>query len=1172
MDMKRQFHYIFFACTIAFTVICGILMTRVNVNADMTKYLPDDSQMKRGLDIVSSVFGDAAQVSGSDVHIMFDSISPAEISGMCTLLKAYPDVNDVTYRYSADSAHTVFDLAVPKTVNQKALGKQIAKRFGGNCVVETSQDGATPPISVMIIAAVLVMIVLFLMAQSWFEPVVILLTMGIAVVLNMGTNALLPSVSITTNFIGSILQAVLSLDYCIILLNRYRQEQNEHTDRQTAVFAANRAVKKAAPSVLSSALTTIVGLLMLCFMRLKIGADMGIVLAKGVACSLICTFTVMPSLMLLFRRVINKTAKRVYVPSTDKLARFVTSHKIPMMIGAVMLFFASWYFSQRTTIFFSANAESKIEEVFPSPNPMLVIYDTQDEASIPALADSLMALPSVQTIISYPTLLGQQLTPTEMTNHISSLATLMADQMPEGVSLASPEVKAILTPEMMQIAYFMRATHGQEQKMTFPDLARFMHSHISSNPLFASYLNDDMRKQIALLQSMLDMPAAPSEPTEPIVSASAEQSLNANSLNPNSLNDTSHIQHPTSDIQHPTSDIQHPTSDIQHPTSNIQHPTSDILHQTSNIQHPTSNILHPTSTIPLVPFIEQLNIDHTSSLTIEMRKLTDTTAIRLPMSVDEMAFFIGSTPTQTRLVYGYAPGKKKLTPLQYVHLLTDDLFNRPGLQGLISPEQRNKLTLRTQLMDLANANASLSPAEMNTLLGSFGMDGFSEDQLLAMLAEPASSTLDTVHPTPDTVHPTPYIQHPTSDIQHPTSNIQHPTSDIQHPTPDIQHPTSNIQHPTSNIQQPTPADLQAELFIELVFGGKEYTPAQMASKLSRLMKLSGVKSAPVTADQMSLLYTYYGSVHSACDTMRLGLDQLLTYVCDTLIYDTRLADMVPNSAHEQVAGVKEQVIGGMGQLRQPSHSLFVVLTSLPVESAQTYAFVDTLMSKADAHLAHDHYYLGESVMYSEMKAGFGHEMNVVTLLTVLAIFLIVALTFRSLIVPTILVVTVMTAFYVNVVMAGLISGQVLYLAYLIVQAILMGATIDYGILFANYYRENRKTMPQYEAVSAAYRGSIRTILTSGIIMVIAPGVMAVLIDDLMISNIVRSLAIGAFMAVLLILTVVPAVLVALDRLVVYGKKNRFSTPAEEFETEEVVHLEKSEEKASSTEVSESATK
>ena len=179
-------------------------------------------------------------------------------------------------------------------------------------------------------------------------------------------------------------------------------------------------------------------------------------------------------------------------------------------------------------------------------------------------------------------------------------------------------------------------------------------------------------------------------------------------------------------------------------------------------------------------------------------------------------------------------------------------------------------------------------------------------------------------------------------------------------------------------------------------------------------------------------------------------------------------------------------------------------------------------------------------MYAEMRGGFEHEMNVVSLLTILSIFLIVAITFRSVIVPTILVVTVMTAVYVNVVVAGWVTGQMLYLAYLIVQAILMGATIDYGILFANYYRENRKTMLQVDAVCAAYRGSIRTILTSGLIMVIGPGAMALFIDDLMISNIVGCLAVGAFMAVVLTMTVVPAVLVALDKWVVYGKKNRFN--------------------------------
>ena len=1123
--MKRQFHYIFFACTIALTVICGILMTRVNVNADMTKYLPDDSQMKYGLDIVTNEFGASAQMVGADVHIMFDSISPAEIEGMCALLAAYPDVDKVAYRYSADSAHTVFDLTVAKKVNQKALGKQISNRFGGNCVVETSQDGATPPMSVMVIAAVLIMLILFLMAQSWFEPVVILISTGVAIVLNMGTNALLPSVSITTNFIGSMLQAVLSLDYCIILLNRYRQEQNEHTDRVTAGIAVNKAIKASSSSILSSALTTVVGLLMLCFMRLKIGTDMGVVLAKGVVCSLVCTFTVMPSLMLLFRRVINKTQKRVFVPNTAGLARFVTSHKVSMAIGAVLLFFGSWYFSRQTTIFFSAEAESQIEQIFPAPNPIVLVYDTQDERALVPLVDSLVQDSNVQMVLSYPTLLSHPRTPEQTIKHIQSLIPLMASQMPASATAqAAPFLQPSAMSEMgsmVNMLYFMRANHGLETTMTFPDLARFLHTHCVNNPLMASFIDDDMRQQVELLQSMLLTEETP-DTQHQTSDTSLDSQLSALdselstldsqeevSLNANSLNDTSYIVHRTS---------------------------PDTLNRTSYIVHRTS------SSIPLISFIERLNTTHTSALTIEMQKLTDTAAIRLPMSINEMAFFIGSTPTQTRLVYGYAPGRKKLSPLEYVHLLTDDLFRRPGLQGLISPEQRILLSNRARLMDLANVNASLSPAELNQLLQAFGITGFTDDQLLAMLAEPVSPALDTIHRTSN-------IQHQTSNT--PLDSQEEASLNANSLNPNSLNDTSNIQHPTSNIAHPSRADLQAELFTELAFGGKHYTPAQMASKLSRLMKLSGVKSAPITAEQMSLLYMYYESVQHPCDSMRVGLDQLITYVCDTLIADPRIAPMVPDSIRTQVKDVQQQLASGMGQLRKENHSLCVILTSLPPESKQTTAFVNSLSAQADAALAHDYYMLGESVMYVEMQAGFNHEMNVVTLFTILVIFLIVAITFRSVIVPTILVATVMTAVYVNVVVSGLVSGQMLYLAYLIVQAILMGATIDYGILFANYYRENRRTMTRRDAAAAAYKGSIRTILTSGLIMVIAPGVMAALIEDVMISNIVSCLAVGAFMAIVLILTVVPAVLVALDRLVVYGKKNRFSAPAQSAEKESV---------------------
>ncbi|MEE0861014.1 MAG: hypothetical protein UIC49_06090, partial [Paludibacteraceae bacterium] len=545
---------------------------------------------------------------------------------------------------------------------------------------------------------------------------------------------------------------------------------------------------------------------------------------------------------------------------------FVTSHKVSMAIGAVLLFFGSWYFSRQTTIFFSAEAESQIEQIFPAPNPIVLVYDTQDERALVPLVDSLVQDSNVQMVLSYPTLLSHPRTPEQTIKHIQSLIPLMASQMPASATAqAAPFLQPSAMSEMgsmVNMLYFMRANHGLETTMTFPDLARFLHTHCVNNPLMASFIDDDMRQQVELLQSMLLTEETPDIPLD----SQEEASLNANSLNANSLNDTSYIVHRTSDTTPSPSGEGLGEASLNPNSLNPNSLNPNSLNDTSNIVHHTSDIIHPTSSIPLISFVERLNTTHTSALTIEMQKLTDTAAIRLPMSINEMAFFIGSTPTQTRLVYGYAPGRKKLSPLEYVHLLTDDLFKRPGLQGLISPEQRILLSNRARLMDLANVNASLSPAELNQLLQAFGITGFTDDQLLAMLAEPVSPALDTLHITPSTLHTTPS---PLGDGRGEASlntNSLNPNSLNTNSLND----TSDIVHPTSNIAHPSRADLQAELFTELAFGGKHYTPAQMASKLSRLMKLSGVKSAPITAEQMSLLYMYYESVQHPCDSMRVG--------------------------------------------------------------------------------------------------------------------------------------------------------------------------------------------------------------------------------------------------------------------------------------------------------------
>ena len=1104
--MKRRTHYILFFITLALAVFGVILFFHINVNNDLSKYLPDDSQMKIGKDSLEAEFGPVAQFSGSNVHVMFEGLRQNEVPGIKTLLSGYPDVHGVSYRYSADSTAMLFDLDVPDNVNQKALGKQISNRFGGNCVVETSQDGATPPLSVMIVSALMIMLVLIVMAQSWFEPIVILITAGIAIILNVGTNAFLPSVSVTTNFIGPILQAVLSLDYCIVLLNRYRQEQVDPTDRDSTVLAVNKAVRRAMPSIISSAFTTIVGLLMLCFMRLKIGADMGIVLAKGVVFSLLCTFTVMPSLMMLFRRTINKTAKPAYVPPTERFARFVARHKLPMAAGAVALFVAAWFVAQKTTIFFSGEAESEIEKVFPSPNPFVILYHTEDEGHVYEMANELMKQPNVQSVISYPTLMSQPLTPSEMASHVHSLLTDYKEMMPEGTSVP-PEMVSMITPEMVQIVYYMRSKDSTDYRMTFPDLARFLQSHVATNPLFSSYFDDEILSQMDLLQSMLDMPEPVKEsPAKKETSEGIDSGLKTENENQKpEAADTASLPRET--------------------IAPITVAAAPIVITADTVAVPQMEL----NKIAIVPFFEKLRAAEPSATAFEMYKLTDTVAIRLPLSVSEMSLFIGSTQFQTKFVFGYAPkGKKKLTPLEYVHLLKDDLFQRAGLAGMVSEEQKRLLSQRAHLMDLANQNAELTPADLNILLRAFGIDDLTDEELIAIANPPVKEEPKTAA-SPAEINKDAIVSS-MAEVQ----RSLHSTDTMRAVMP----AEKIVKKPS--IPKPTKADLQAALFTELVFGGKAYTAEDMAAKLDRLMKLSDIKTDPVTPEQLSLLYDYYGSVNSRCDTMRAGFESLLTFLCDTLVFDARLDAVLPPQARAEAVNAKEQMQEGLGRLRGERFSLFVVLSPLPAESEETYELVDKLFELADKYLPNEHYLIGRSVMYHEMRSGFGAETRKVSLLTILTIFLIVALTFRSIIVPTILVLAVMTAVYVNVVVAGVFSGKMLYLAYLIVQAILMGASIDYGILFANYYRESRKKKVPVDAVCAAYAGSIRTILTSGLIMILGAGGMALFVDDLMISSIVGSIAVGAFIAVVLTLTVVPAVLVALDRWVVYGKKNRFT--------------------------------
>ena len=1133
--MKKIHHLLLLIFTLLLVIGAAVGMFFVHVNSDMTKYLPADSQMSRGLQVMATEFGEA-DISMPSISLMCGALSEEEKTAFRDTLTALPDVNKATVQTSEDGAHTLYQLYVDESVNQKALGKQIRKAHPQVQLIETAQDGATPPVSVMIIAAFLIVAVLLFMAQSWVEPFIYLGTTGMAILLNMGTNAFLPSVSITTHSIAAILQMVLSIDYCIILTNRYRQKKKTHPD---PIEAVNFAIKSAYRPVISSAMTTVVGLLMLCFMRLRIGMDMGVVLAKGVICSLICTFSVLPSLLILLDKAIEKSHKKTFVIPTERLGRFATSHKIPIAISSVILFAVAFFFSQRTSIFFSAEAESRIEEVFPQPNAFVIIYNTADEDSIAPMIDQLAGDTSVNTVISYPTLLQRPYSAAEMAVSLKTMSAQFGDM----INLGNGDlIQEMLTPELVQVLYYMQSGLGDTLTIDFPTLTRFIDSDCLNNPLFAGFIDDSMRDQMALLRELTS-----EEPVEDAAIAAAanaaDAAIAADNVNDNAIaaNDNAIAAEYDVDAVAPVSiaESAEPADRVATPLATIAIDSSD----NPNLQAPT---IVPEPTYAVVDFINRLYIDRPSALTMDFRTLADTITLRRVMDAAEMSAFIGSSLTQTRLVFNYdKQHRKAMTPLEYMHILTDDLFFRKALNGMITPEQKEIVRMRTGIMDLANKNTYLSAQQLVGISERFGIMNITgsyvdslmepiviQQNMLSLqerLIANAESSSESVSDSDSDGSSVSVSSNSSSDSD--SGNL------VEKALPEVQQPMPAIATPAKHkpTREEIEADRKAELFLELMYGGKRYPADRMAQYFAQL-------GQEVDANMISLLYTYYGSQRLYNDSLQMSIEEVLSYVSGPLLTDPRMASLIPDSVADIISGVEQQMQSGVGMLRGNDHSLCVVLTDYPAESDATYAFVDTLERLEKRYLPSGSNMIGESVMYSEMKNGFSHEMMIVTILTILAIFLIVAITFRSVIVPAILILTVMTAVYVNVVCCGIISGEMLYLAYLIVQSILMGATIDYGILFANYYREKRRTLPARESIFESYKGSIRTIMTSGLIMVVAPAAMALLTNNVMIRNIVGAIAIGAFVAIILILVLLPGVLMVFDRWVVHNAVPKHGEP------------------------------
>lgn len=287
------------------------------------------------------------------------------------------------------------------------------------------------------------------------------------------------------------------------------------------------------------------------------------------------------------------------------------------------------------------------------------------------------------------------------------------------------------------------------------------------------------------------------------------------------------------------------------------------------------------------------------------------------------------------------------------------------------------------------------------------------------------------------------------------------------------------------------------------------------------------------------LFRAYLGKNELDGTERVELYSFVVYVCGEMLEDDNVNNIVKlaitgnpeikaqcDAASAALNAAKEQLVGD-------NYSRIMVVTALPKESDEAFAFVERLDEKMSGCFG-EYYVLGDSYLAYEMRASYSDELDLITLITVVLIFVVVLMTFRSVIIPVVLVALIQCAVYLTLSFAYIADLSFYYLAIIIVQAILMGATIDYAILYTNNYRESRKLRGRAESLAEAYRNSIHTMLTSSSILFFVTLIIGLTATDPSMSQVCLAIAIGSFFAVTLCVAILPGILAALDKPIMFG--------------------------------------
>lgn len=424
---------------VALTVICACLIPQVKIDANMSDYLPPTAKSSQDLDAMKRIYGN--DIANARVYVT--GISLPDAKALDKSLKGEKGVISVTWLgdevdvdqpLETQDADTIadwydgkgylFQAVLRSGVKQSQIDRirALAKAVPGAKTVaidgSAADDAAnmatinTDMGKIMTIAVIVVLVVVALNTTSYLHPIVMLLTIGVAIVLNMGTNVFRGTISSITQLVASVLQLAVSMDYSIVLLTNFGRAQQETDDQFEAMVSA---MTKSFPVILSSAAVTFFGFLSLGAMQFLIGADMGIALAKGIVCSFFSITLLMPCILYNMRGLVAKTMHKPFFRSFHRMAKVCHAGAVPALVIAAVLAVPALLASQSVSFTYGSAANMSptsqvkidgdvIDKAFGKSQTWAIMVPAEHWGDENALVDDLQKLPTTKSVLSYSTI------------------------------------------------------------------------------------------------------------------------------------------------------------------------------------------------------------------------------------------------------------------------------------------------------------------------------------------------------------------------------------------------------------------------------------------------------------------------------------------------------------------------------------------------------------------------------------------------------------------------------------------------------------------------------------------------------------------------------------------------------------------------------------------------